>query len=243
MASEQQAERGEPGGSALREIAEDATGFGVAELRLTSDLILRPRRVIDAYDELGSTAGGLYPKPFRYYLTLNGLYLLLIALMGGFEQVFSATMRPEDVAIAARAAGKSPDEFMADLDQWSSLLMVPVTTLVFVPPIFLLIRRWSPAGDRQDLRQTFIYLSAWTLYGIPLGLVPLVAMDLMYWTTAAGVLLWVVPYAVMGKGRWWRTRRGAVIKGVVLMVVAVLAMIPASLLVGAAAMTGAMLAP
>ncbi len=71
----------------------------------------------------------------------------------------------------------------------------------------------------------------------------MVAPDLMYWSSAAGVLLWLVPYALMGKGRWWRTRRGAVIKGLVLLVVSFLAMVPASLLVGAAAMTAAMLAP
>ena len=240
---EPEAEGKEPRGSALRELAEDASGFGAAELRLTRDLIIRPRRVMDAYDEHGSTAVGLYPKPFRYYLTLNGLYLLLLALLGGFEQIMGGIMPMEDVAALAAHAGKTPEQFVGDLDQWMSLLMVPLTTLVFVPPIFLLIRRWSPADDRQDLRQTFTYINAWTLYGLPLGLLPMLVPDLMWATTVAGIALWVLPYAVMGRGRWWRTRRGAVIKGVVLVAVSLLAMIPASFFVGIVAFAGAMWGP
>jgi hypothetical protein len=217
----------EPRGSALRELAEDASGFGVAELKLTRDLVLRPGRVMDAYDAEGSTAGGLYPKPFRYYLTINGVYLLLMALLGGVEQLMTAF----------------PVEDLAELDQWFSLVMVPVTTLVFVPPIFLLIRRWSPAGDRQDLRQTFTFLNAWTLYNVPLGLIPLIRPDLLLWASAAGILVWPLLYAVMGRGRWWRTRKGAWIKGVVLLFVALVVMIPASIVAWVAALAGAMLAP
>ena len=44
----------------LAELAEDAVGFGGQELRLTRDLLLRPRAVMDAYDAGGSTAG---PRP------------------------------------------------------------------------------------------------------------------------------------------------------------------------------------
>jgi len=236
------AERPEERGSALREIAEDASGFGAAELRLTRDLVLRPGSVMDAYDAHGSTAGGLYPKPFRYYLTINGLYLLLVALFGGFEQIMGA-FGAEGMAELAALVGKTQAEFSADLDQWFSLVMVPVTTLVFVPPIFLLIRRWSPAGDRQDLRQTFTFLNGWTLYNVPLGLVPFLAPGLMWWASGIGILIWPLLYALMGRGRWWRTRTGAWIKGAVLLLVALVAMVPASAAAWIVALLGAMFAP
>ena len=230
-------------GAALREIAEDASGFGAAELRLTRDLVIRPRAVMDAYDAHGSTAGGLYPKPFRYYLTINGLYLLLLALFGGFEQIISTSLPQEMLAELSGRVGKSIPEFTADLDQWFSLLYVPLVTLVFVPPIFLLIRRWSPAGDREDLRQTFTFLNAWTLFNVPLGVVQLLAPDLMLWLAVLGIAVWPLIYALVGKGRWWRTRVGAWIKGAVLLAVALVMMIPASAVAWFAALLGAMFAP
>ena len=60
----------------LGEIAEDASGFGISDLRLTRDLLVRPAQVMAAYDELGSTGGGRYPRPLRYYFILNGVLLL-----------------------------------------------------------------------------------------------------------------------------------------------------------------------
>ena len=104
----------------LSELAEDAVGFGGQELRLTRDLLLRPGAVMDAYDAHGSTAGGLYPKPLRYYLTLNGLYLLVITLLGGMESMFVrafASSSPTALPKVAARAGKSEGELIAG--SWS----------------------------------------------------------------------------------------------------------------------------
>jgi hypothetical protein len=50
--------------------------------------------VLDAYDAHGSTAGGLYPRPLRYWLTVNGLYLLVTALLGGLERALQPRVVP-----------------------------------------------------------------------------------------------------------------------------------------------------
>lgn len=231
----------------LSELAEDAVGFGGQELRLTRDLILRPRAVMDAYDAHGSTAGGLYPKPLRYWLTVNGLYLLFMALTGSFER---ATRRDgfadEGYAFVARKAGKSLDEFMADMEQWTSLVSLPLYALIIGGAIFLLIRRWNPGNDRQDFRQTFTLLNTLTLWTIPISVVSsLFAPAMVNFAVAMFVfpLLIAVLYAVLGKGRWWRTPAGAWGKGVLLSVAALLAIVPYAFIGGTIAVAGAFFLP
>ena len=230
------AREAERNGPLLHEVVEEAVGFGGAELRLTRDLLLRPRRTLDAYDAHGGTAGGLYPKPLRYYLTLNGVYLLLMAVTGGFEQALSVSPGSgKMLADLARFAGKSLDETRADLDQWFALFSVPIYTLAIAGPLYLLIRRWSPADNRTDFHQTFTFLNLWTLYQIPLALVAQFAPGMMLPVTAVTYLLAPVVYAIVGRGRWWRTRGGAVGKGALLTVVTLLLAIPGAMLIWAAA--------
>lgn len=212
------------------EFAEDAVGFGGQELRLTRDLLLRPAAVMDAYDARGGTAGGLYPKPMRYYLTLMGIYLLLIALLGGFEGALSGGGMDVLWGKLAVAAGKSQGEFMADLDQWYSLISVPITAAFFGGAAFLLIRRWSPADDQQDFRQTFSYLNAYSVVAVPFGLASVAFEPLRPWMLPITFLLLAVTFARVGAGRWWRTRRGAWGKGALMLLVNLVAILPAGLL-------------
>ncbi|HEX8570913.1 MAG TPA: hypothetical protein VF699_13475 [Caulobacteraceae bacterium] len=236
-------------GEALREVAEDAIGFGAAELRLTRDLLRRPRAVMDVYDAHGSTAGGLYPRPLRYWATINGLYLLLTALAGGLErslQVSQSGATREDLEWLAGRAGKTVEEFSADLEQWMSLVMLPLYALIFGGALFLLFRKWSPADDRQDFNQTFTFLNAWTLWTLPFGLVSmfLLSNDLMMLLSVAVMFLSIpIVYAVFGRGRWWRTRTGAVAKGAVLVLVSFLAFVPLSILAGGLSLAGAFFLP
>lgn len=238
---EQETRQGRLGG--LSELAEDAVGFGGQELRLTRDLVLRPGKVMDAYDAHGSTAGGLYPKPLRYYLTLMGLYLLLIALLGGFGRVMSNPQTLPMWAALAERAGKTTDAFMADLDQWYSIFSVPVTALMVGGATFLLIRRWSPADDRSDFRQTFTFLNAYSVLAVPLGLLQLTWTSLQGWATAGMFVLLAVTYARVGRGRWWRTRRGAWGKGALLLLLNAVLLIPAGVLMFALSAAAAVFLP
>jgi hypothetical protein len=236
------------GEGGLRDLAEDAVGFGAAEYRLSRDLFRRPRTVMDAYDREGSTAGGLYPRPLRYWLTLNGLYLALSAVSGWQERSLQASGIEEDANFAelARRAGKSLEEFNNDLEQWMSLVALPIYALVIGGALFLLIRRWSPLGDRQDFHQTFTFLNAWTLWTLPpsiLAMLLLPPKQVILLTFPLMLLSIPAVYTVFGAGRWWRTRRGAVLKGLLLVLVAFVALVPYSLLSMALAVLGATLLP
>ena len=228
----------------LKKLAEDASGFGMADLRLTRDLVLLPSRAMAAYDEHGSTGGGRYPRPLRYYLTLNGVFLLLMAMLGGMEQVFTDLDTAGLFDELARFSGKSRDEFMADFDQWFSLLSVPVMTLTLVLPVFWLISRWSPLDWRRDLNQTFTFLNAWTLYQLPFTVWFFIDPG-SYLAFGTGLMLVaaLVVYGRVGAGRWWRTGGGAIGKGLVLALVILVAMAPAAVLTFAGAFAGAAYAP
>ena len=226
----------------LAELAEDAVGFGGQELRLTRYLVLRPRAVMDAYDAHGPMAGGLYPKPLRYYLTLMGLYLLCIGLLGGFERL-RTPQQNEMFAEFAAGTGKSVEEFSNDFEQWYSLLTIPITALFIGGAAFLLIRRWSAGGDRQDFNQTFTFLNAFSVLTIPLGLIGLANVALTFWTMPVMYALLLATYARVGAGRWWRTRKGAWGKGALLLLVNILALLPAGLLMFGLSVLAARLLP
>ena len=230
-------------GGAIKELAEDATGFGVTELRTTKDLLLRPRKVLDAYEAHGATGGGLYTRAFRYYLALNGVYLLLIALTGGFERMFQA-MPPEVLEWATRQSGKSADAFRADLDQWMSLIALPVTALTFAIPLYWLFRRWSGADARTGFRQTFTYLSLYTLYGAPISLLSALVPGILPWLSAMTFLLTPLVFLVLGGGgRWWRTKRGAAGRALLLVLCVNLASLPGGVLIWGIGLAGAIYGP
>jgi len=213
----------------LGEIAEDASGFGLGDLRLIRDMFVRPRAVMAAYDAEGSTAGGRYPRPLRFYLALNGLFLLFIALLGGFESAFQ-TMPAEALDALLRTSGKSRDEFLADLDQWTGMLSIPGVTLILAAPLYQVIKRWSPLDSRTDFHQTFSFLNAWTLYQMPMALLMLLAPQIFMILSAPVMLAAAgLAFALLGKDRWWTTARGAWLKGLVLLVLITVLMIPASL--------------
>lgn len=206
--------------AAVREFSEDLTGFGGAELRTTRDLYLRPSRVLDAYEAGASDLGG-YTRPFRYYLSINGLYLLLIAVTGGFGRMLH-TYPPDVIEQVARWSGKSVQATGSDLDKWYSLLAVPLLAAVLFGPLYLLFRRWSGAEPRIAFRQVFTFLSCWTLYGAPFGLL------IMWFPVLAPVnfvlfpLILAVIFPRLGRGRWWRSIGAAWGKGLLLFVVVVL---------------------
>lgn len=223
----------------LRAVAADATGFGAAELRMTRDLILRPGQVMRMQDQPDSP----YPKPLKYYLTLNGLYLLLIALLGGFEGVL--TLLWTSWGLFDRLvdmSGKSLDSFRADLDQWYSLVTVPIIALVNYPPLRWLFRRWS--NDRRIEGQVFTFLSGWTLLGMIPGLIGIVAPSLNWIAGICFLPIFLFVFSRMGRDVWWRTRWQFVRRATVaLMVIFLVQILITSPLVMAVSLTGATFGP
>lgn len=226
---------------AVREFSEDVTGFGGAELRTTRDLYLRPSRVLDAYEAGAPDLGG-YTRPLRYYLSINGLYLLLIAVTGGFGRLLHA-YPASVIEQVARWSGKTVQAAGSDLDKWYSLLAVPALALALFGPLYLLFRRWSAVGPRIAFRQVFTFLSCWTLYGAPPALV------LMWFPTLAALnlltfpLVFLATYTRLGRGRWWRTTSGAWGKGLLLFLVVLLSSALGGLLAAAVTVGAVVLMP
>jgi hypothetical protein len=213
----------------LGEIAEDASGFGISDLRLTRDLLLRPAQVMAAYDELGSTGGGRYPRPLRYYFILNGVLLLVFGLTGGLDKTLSV-MPPEIVDPLLKMSGKSRDSFLSDFDQWSGMLSIPTVTVILAAALYQVIKRWSPRDSRTDFHQTFSFLNLWTLYQFPAAvLTQLYPQQFGLWSAPYMLATAAVSFGLLGRDRWWFSRRGAIGKGVLLLLLIVVLMIPAAL--------------
>jgi len=129
------------------------------------------------------------------------------------------------------ASGKAPAEFRADMDQWYSLASIPVTAIFFGGGAFMLIRRWSPAGDRQDFNQTFTFINAYSVIGIPIGLVSLIVPSTRPWLLPTTFFVMALTFArVGGGGRWFNTVGRAIGRGALLLIVTLLTLIPASIL-------------
>ena len=216
---------------------EDATGFGAAEWRMTRDLVLRPAATVE--DQQADETR--YPRPSRYFLILNGVYVTVVNVIGGFTGVL-ALLPIAAVELGLRLSGKSIDAFSADFDQWYSWVAIPIVSLCCVPPLAWLFRRWTSAS-RAPTRQAFTFMSGWTLYGIPVGLISLTNPSTAAALSPALVVILVLLFIRMGRGVWWTTGPQAARRAALLLAVLAVAYMPASLMVVAAAFAGASFMP
>ncbi|MBU1539018.1 MAG: hypothetical protein KKC29_01965 [Alphaproteobacteria bacterium] len=207
----------EPRARGLSDLSDDALGFGALELVTARDVTLRPRAVLEAWMTQGPSGGGRYARPLRLYLALNAILMLMLFLRGGSDFMLAgAPAEYLDPLIAA--SGKSRDAFMADADNWMSLVMVPLTSLFYAFAAAPLLRWWDPEdlGWRRGFRAAFGWLCAVTVLLLPFA----------WWmsgaTTGPGALLGaaalfvisVATFLRMGRGRWWRSPVWGVVKGI-----------------------------
>lgn len=198
----------------IKDLGEDATGFGAAELRTIWHSVIRPVQVLEAYMTGGPTGHGQYGRPLRLYLALSGVLMVIQFLMGGLDSMFANAMSDEALAPLLEIAGKSRDAFIADADGWGSFFTVPFLAIAYALAVAPLLRLWDPEdlGWRRAFRATFAYLNNWTVLILPVGWMVYVEplrMIGMLLITGLGI----VAFIRMGKGRWWRTRAGATLKG------------------------------
>jgi hypothetical protein len=189
----------------LSDIGEDAIGFGQLELRTVKDCLLRPAAVLQAYMVGGPTGGGDYARPMRLFLTLCGILMLQIFLMGGTSTMLEG-LPPEEIDPLLEAAGKSRDAFMADADSWMSLVLVPITAgfyAVFSAP---LLRWWDKEdlGWRRSFRATFHFLNVWTIPFVPLGFLAYHPASLG-WSMLVMTAFAFAAFLRVGKGRWYES--------------------------------------
>lgn len=191
--------------SGLHDLSEDATGFGRQELRTIRDAFVRPAAMLEAYMTLGPTGGGEYARPLRFYLTLCGVLMLQLFLMGGTE-VMMVGFPPDLLNALVDQSGKSHDRFMADADNWMSLVLVPINALFYALFAAPLIRWWDPEdlGWRRAFRATFHYLNVWTLPIVPIGFLAYMQAT-AGWTTLAMIGVAFVVFLRIGKDRWYQS--------------------------------------
>jgi acyl-CoA synthetase (AMP-forming)/AMP-acid ligase II len=210
------ADRSKADDSGLHHLSEDTTGFGQRELRTVRDAFARPAAMLEAYMTRGPTGGGEYARPLRFYLTLCGILMLQLFLMGGTKMVL-AGLPPEVIDPLVAQSGKSRELFLSDADNWMSLVLVPINAVFYALVSAPLLRWWDheDLGWRRAFRGTFHYLNVWTLPFVPIGFLAYVPAT-MGWMTVVMIVLSFVAFLRIGKGRWYRSTLGGVLKAVVI---------------------------
>ncbi len=232
---------GQDGRRGYADAAEDATGFGVRDLRVSKDLVLRPRAVLRAYHEEGPTAGGRYPRPLRYFLALNGLLMLILFFMGGMDGMMPPEFRTLAAEFAARA-GESVDAWIGDFDGWASFATVPLVSAFMLGGFAPLLKWWCGCDWRRAVRGALVYSAGWTLLLVPLS--PFFYRQ-EYGLIGAVIMygLGVVTFLRMGRGTWYQTAVAGVLKGLLLIAVTLLVTVPAQILVFGVGVLGATFGP
>jgi hypothetical protein len=202
----------------LHHLSEDATGFGERELRTVKDAFVRPAAMLDAYMTRGPSGGGVYARPLRFYLSLCGILMLQLFLMGG-TTLLLAGLPPEALDPLIAQSGKSRDAFLADADGWMSLVLVPINAVFYALAAAPLLRWWdmSDLGWKKSFRAAFHYLNVWTLPFVPLGFLTYMPATAV-WASLGIVALSFYAFFRVGRGRWYRTTLGGVVKAAVMTV-------------------------
>lgn len=224
------------------ELAEDILGIGGRDVFTAKALLLRPATVLQAWMEEGPEGGGLYARPLRLYFALNAIVMLLLFLRGGagfmLEGMPSSMMGP-----LLEQSGKSRDAFIADADNWMTLVMVPLLSALYVLAATPLLRWWDKAdlGWRRGSRASLGWLCAWTVPMLPLA----------WWSYGTGsvaasvsgviMLLGIITFLRMGRGRWFASYFAGLVKAVALMLAVQVAGMFGGILVGAIGILGALI--
>lgn len=199
-------------------LADDMLGFGGREFVTVKQLVLRPAGVLQAWMEQGAEGGGAYARPLRLYLALNAFLMLVLFLRGGAGYMLEG-LPPDMMGALQERSGKSADAFAADADGWMTLVMVPLLSLFYALAAAPLLRLWDreDLGWRRGFRAAFAWLCAWTVLILPLtwwayGKSPLAAL-----ISLVVILLGVIAFLRMGRGRWFRTTLAGIGKAILLM--------------------------
>jgi hypothetical protein len=202
--------------SGLHHLSEDTTGWGERELRTLKDAFLRPAAMLEAYMTRGASGGGLYARPLRFYLSLCGILMLQLFLMGGTTLMLSG-LPPEALDPLIARSGKSRDAFLSDADNWMSLVLVPLNALFYALFSAPLLRWWDieDIGWRKGFRATFHYLNVWTLPIVPIGFLAYLPAT-AGWMSLAMIAVSFVAFMRIGKDRWYGSPAAGLLKAAVI---------------------------
>lgn len=227
----------------LHDLSEDSTGFGRTELRTIRDALIRPRQQLEIYMTGQSTGDGRYARPLRLYLTLCGVMMLILLFSGGTKPMLDV-LPNSMLAWFVEASGKSRDAFIADADNWISLIVVPIMCVAYALAFAPVLRAWDPddLGWRKGFRASFVYLNAATIPVIPFTWMAYAAETAVLSTLLISAILFVT-FMRMGAGRWYRAPIIGALKGLVLIVVMQIIGVLGYTVVFPVALFGAMITP
>lgn len=208
-----------PKAAALSDLSDDTLGFGALELRTARDVVLRPRQVLEAWMTAGPSGGGRYARPLRLYLALNAILMLVLFLQGGSGMMLGG-LGEEMLGPLVEASGKSRDAFMADADNWMTLVLVPLLSLAYACIATPLLRWWDPEdlGWRRGFRAAFAFLCAWTVPMLPLSWWAYNIGPAGQAVAVALFVIGIVTFMRMGAGRWYRSPAAGMGKALLLAV-------------------------
>lgn len=166
--------------------------------------------------EVGPTAGGRYTRPLRFYLGLCGILMVMLFLSGGAKQLMIG-LPPEMLQQMADRSGKSLELFLAHADGWISLVLVPVMSGFYALSVAPLLKLWNRTLSwAHAFRATFVFLNAWTILLLPFGFMAYKQGPQALISLCLTLVFLAASFIRMGRGLWWRTWPGAVVKMVVL---------------------------
>jgi hypothetical protein len=225
----------------LRHLGEDATGFGRAEWNTLRDSVIRPREVLEAYMTGGPDGGGAYARPLKLYLALCGILMLQLLLMGG-TALWLGTLPPETLDPLIEQSGKSRDAFLADADNWMSLVLVPMNAVLYALFSAPLLRWWDSEnlGWRRAFRATFHYLNVWTIPLVPIGFLAYMPTTAP-WITLLMLVIGFAAFLRAGRGRWYRSTAVGVAKAAAITIACFLATMVANIPLVAIGLAGGIL--
>ncbi len=226
----------------LHDLGEDATGFGRRAIRTIRDAFVRPAAMLDAYMTQGPTGGGVYDRPLRFYLSLCGILMLQLFLMGG-TTIMLTGVPPETIDSLVAQSGKSRDAFMGDVDNWMSLVLVPINALFYALFSAPLLRWWDAEdlGWRKAFRATFHYLNVWTLPIVPIGFLAYMPATAA-WVSLGMIVVSFVAFMRIGKDRWYGSPAAGLLKAAAITFVSFLATMIATVPVMMIGVAGGLLA-
>ena len=201
----------------LHDLGEDSTGLGRVELRTIRDALIRPRQQLEIYMTGQPTGDGRYARPLRLYLTLCGLMMLILLFSGGTEMMVAGLPDPA-LSQLIEASGKSRDAYIADADNWISLVLVPIMSAAYALGFAPLLRAWDrdDLGWRKGFRAAFVYLNAATVPIVPFTWMAYNADTILLSTLLIAVVM-LVTFLRMGRGRWYQSTVFGVLKGLALL--------------------------
>ncbi|OBV10964.1 hypothetical protein [Erythrobacter dokdonensis] len=190
--------------SDLGDYSADFTGFGVREWRTARDLVIAPKRVLEAWLGRPREYELIYARPLAFYLGLNSI-LLLFSFLHNHGKTLITALPPELLEPIVARSGKSAEVFIGDADNWLGLVLVPVSCVVYGVVAIPVLRWWDrdTLGWERGLRSAMAYLSAWTVTALPISWWAYEEGVLGLTVGAAIAMLSVIAFVRMGKGRWF----------------------------------------